>query len=102
METTYRVLTREVLECARAFKGRRGAFKGRRDVFRISIDYILELLARFARSPINSESKSKYLYHFIPCTETLPLSHLADDANTTTDTFLQIGKGSAYTIQTRP
>ncbi len=44
METTYRVLTREVLECARAFKGRR-------DVFRISIDYILELLARFARSP---------------------------------------------------
>ncbi len=52
METTYRVLTREVLECARVFKGRR-------DVFRISIDYILELLARFARSPIIDERESE-------------------------------------------
>ncbi len=59
----------EVLECARAFKRRRIQFKRPRmrarlnddvfmrarlndDVFRISIDYILELLARFARSPI--------------------------------------------------
>ncbi len=58
----------EVLECARAFKRPRIQFKRPRmrarlnddvfmrarlndDVFRISIDYILELLARFARSP---------------------------------------------------
>ncbi len=40
----------EVLECARAFKRPRIQND---HVFRISIDYILELLARFARSPIN-------------------------------------------------
>ncbi len=38
------------------------AFKRRRYVFRISIDYILELLARFARSPITEN----YL-HVILC-----------------------------------
>ncbi len=45
----------EVLERARAFKRRRIQNDDVRiqndDVFRISIDYILELLARYARSP---------------------------------------------------
>ncbi len=93
----------EVLECARAFKRRRIQFKRPRmrarlnddvfmrarlndDVFRISIDYILELLARFARSPINIPdfrlcypckclaryarspiNKHPRFFHFYPC-----------------------------------
>ncbi len=49
---------------ARAFKRRRTVFKKKmnvfkKDVFRISIDYILELLARFARSPIKSYNLSQ-------------------------------------------
>ncbi len=52
----------EVLECARAFK-RTTRLKD--DVFRISIDYILELLARFARSPNNNTScLSQYCYNY--------------------------------------
>ncbi len=48
---------REALECARAFKRRRiqndhVRIQNDRHVFRISIDYILELLAHFACSPI--------------------------------------------------
>ncbi len=57
----------EVLECARAFKRRRIAF-------RISIDYILELLARFARSPIIEVGNCQKLFRILLLTSLLSVN----------------------------